>query len=195
LPAGPPGDVPGADGGQQRLGLRGGEEPWCTGRNQFQQQPVQPVDGAGAGAGEFIAAVGQQPQRDQFTVDGDLGQTRSADGDDGDGVRVSGVGLTAVAGGEHPSAGRQLGRHVDHGLAVSDQPLRDVPADAVGSFDRPDPIRPPPGGGQHLPVAIPIGAEPATAQHPLPLVQHFDGRRQLVRIDSDDNTAHAVLLA
>lgn len=35
LPPGSPGDVARADGRQQRLGLRGGQEPRCTSRNQL----------------------------------------------------------------------------------------------------------------------------------------------------------------
>ena len=35
LPPGPPGDVPRPDGGQQRFGLRGGQEPGCAAGNQL----------------------------------------------------------------------------------------------------------------------------------------------------------------
>ena len=59
----------------------------------------------------------------------------------GDAVRVDRVGLAALAGGEHPHPRGQLRRHVHHGLAVGDQPLGDVPADAVAALDRPDPVR------------------------------------------------------
>jgi hypothetical protein len=54
-------------------------------------------------------------------------------------VGVGGVGLAALAGREHPRPGRQLGRDVDDLLAGSKQPHRDVVADPVASFDRPDP--------------------------------------------------------
>jgi hypothetical protein len=63
------------------------------------------------------------------------------------------------------------------------------------AFDRPDPIRPPAGRREHLPVALPVGAEPAPAEDLLPIVEGLDRRRQLVRIHSDDDAAHAALLA
>ena len=53
---------------------------------------------------------------------------------------VDRVGLAALAGGEHPHPRRQLRRHIHHRLAVGDQPLGDVPADAVAALDRPDPV-------------------------------------------------------
>lgn len=39
---------------------------------------------------------------------------------------------------------RQLGGHVDHGLALGDEPLGDMTADAFTALDRPDPVRPGP---------------------------------------------------
>jgi len=62
--------------------------------------------------------------------------------DEGDGVRVTGVGLAALAGGEHPRSCRQLRRDVHHLLAVRDQSNGDVPADAAASLDGPDPLGP-----------------------------------------------------
>jgi len=65
-------------------------------------------------------------------------------------------------------------------------------ADPVAALDRPDPLRPPPARSEHLPVPVPVGAEPVTAQNLLPPVEHLDGRRQLVRVDPDDHGCHAV---
>ena len=62
--------------------------------------------------------------------------------DQGDGVGVGGVGLAALPGGEHPRPRGQLRWDVDDGLAVGEQPLGDVPADAVAALDRPDPLGP-----------------------------------------------------
>jgi hypothetical protein len=39
------------------------------------------------------------------------------------------------------------------------------------------------GGGKHLPAAAPVGAEPTAAEYFLAIVEHLDGRRQLVRVD------------
>jgi hypothetical protein len=51
---------------------------------------------------------------------------------DGDGR----VALGSVTGGEHPDPCGELRRHIDDGLAVVDQPVRDVLADAVAALDR-----------------------------------------------------------
>jgi hypothetical protein len=38
-----------------------------------------------------------------------------------------------------------------------------------------------PAEGEHRPVAVPVGAEPATRQYGLPIVDDLDRRRPLVR--------------
>ena len=77
---------------------------------------------------------------------------------------------------DHPCPRRQLRRHVDHRFAVGDEPLRQMPADAVAALDRPDAIRPPPARGQQRPIAVPVSAEPSAAEHPLVLVEDLDRR-------------------
>jgi hypothetical protein len=48
----------------------------------------------------------------------------------------------ALAGGEHPGLRGELGRYVQHGLAVGDEPLGEVFADAMAAFHGPpDPVR------------------------------------------------------
>jgi hypothetical protein len=78
LPAGAPDDVAGADRGQQCAGLWGGQELLRPARHQLEQQPVQPVDGVGAGPAEAVAAVDQKPQRDGGVIDDDLSQSLGA---------------------------------------------------------------------------------------------------------------------
>jgi hypothetical protein len=56
-------------------------------------------------------------------------------------MRAGRVGLAAVTGGEHPHLRRQLRRHAGDHLAVMDQAVRQVPADAVAALHRPDPVR------------------------------------------------------
>ena len=70
--AGLPGQVPGPDGGQERLVLAGGFLHRRTAGDQVQEQPVQPVEGLVAGAGQLVAAVTQHPQSHQVRIRGDL---------------------------------------------------------------------------------------------------------------------------
>ncbi|MEU4522599.1 hypothetical protein AB0F52_28285 [Amycolatopsis sp. NPDC024027] len=74
---------------------------------------------------------------------------------------------------------------VDHGLAVGDQALREMAADALAALDRPHPLRMPATGGQHAVVAVLVGAEPTGVQHVLAFVDDLDGGGPLVRIHAD----------
>ncbi|MFQ6332174.1 hypothetical protein ACLMAL_39545 [Nocardia sp. CWNU-33] len=56
--------------------------------------------------GEFVAAIGQHAQRHQVIVGSHSQQIRSMQGYKGNRVRVGGVGLTALTGGEHSCPGR-----------------------------------------------------------------------------------------
>jgi hypothetical protein len=143
---------------QQRLRLRGGGEPLGSSGNQLQQQPVQPVDGLGSSAGQFVASVREQPQRHQLIVDAHMDEVGRAQRDHRHRVGVSRVGLAAVAGVEdaHPSG--QLGWHVHHGLAIGDQPLGHVSADAVAPLHRPPALLIPSGEAEHLPIPVRVGA-------------------------------------
>ena len=143
-------DVAGLDGGDHCLGLVRGQELLCPAWEELQQQLVQPVDGLGPGPAQLVATVDQHPHHHQVVVDLNPDQVRGAQRDHRHRVRIHRVGLAAVAGGEHPHLRGQLRGHVDHGLAVMDQPMRDVLADAVATLDRPDPIRVLPASGKHL---------------------------------------------
>jgi hypothetical protein len=103
-----PGQVAGADGGQQRLVLAGGLLHRRTTGDQVQEQPVQPVQGLVAGAGQFVAAVTQHPQHHQLRIRGDLSQSLVPQGDHDDRVRAGSVSLAALAGIEHPGPGGGL---------------------------------------------------------------------------------------
>jgi hypothetical protein len=50
-------------GGQGRLGLGCGQEPRRSARDEVEQQPMQPRYRPGAGVRQFLAAIGEQPQR------------------------------------------------------------------------------------------------------------------------------------
>jgi hypothetical protein len=75
-------------------------------------------------------------------------------------VRVCGVGLAALTGGEDPGAGGQLAWDVDDLLAVGEQTVGDAVADAGAAFDRPHPVWPLIAVAQHRGVALSVGAEP-----------------------------------
>jgi hypothetical protein len=158
--------------------------------NQLEQQMVQPGDDLGARPAELVAAVQQQAHRHGGVIDDDLPQTRGAQHDHGDAAGVDRVDLAALAGGEHPGSGGQLRRHLDDGLTIGEQPLGDVPADAVATLHRPDPVGVLTAGGEHRLVAVAVGAEPALPDGLLPLVDDLNGGGTLVRIHPDDDASH-----
>jgi hypothetical protein len=139
------------------------------------------------GAAELVAAVDQHAQHDQVVVDLDPDQARCSQRHLGDRVRIDRVGFAAVAGGEHSGLRRELGRHVDHGLPVVDQPVGEVLADAVAALDRPQPIRIPAARLEHRGVPALVRAVPADRQHVAAVVDHLDRGRTLVWIHSDDH--------
>jgi len=107
-------------------------------------------------------------------------------------VRTGRVSLAAVAGGEHPHLRGQLRRHIDDGLAVVHQAVRQVPADAIAALHRPDPVREPPGRGQHFRIPGLVRAIPARCQYYRPLAGDLDRGRAFVRVHPDDH-AHRFL--
>jgi len=90
---------------QQRLGLRRGQVLLRAARNELEQQVVQLRDHAGVVFAERAAPVGQHAQHRELLVIDDRSQAGHAGADERDGVRVGGVGLAALPGGEHPSPG------------------------------------------------------------------------------------------
>ena len=131
-------------GCEERLGLRRGQERLRPTRDQLDQQPVQPVHRQRPRGAELVTPVGQQPQRHGGVIHHHLAQARGAQRHHRDRVRVGGVGLAALPGGEHPGSRGQLGRYVHHRLTVGDQALRQMTAHARTSLDRPQTLRPPP---------------------------------------------------
>ncbi|WUI71660.1 hypothetical protein OHQ90_18155 [Nocardia sp. NBC_00403] len=137
--------------------------------------------------GEFVAAIGQHAQRHQVIVGSHSQQIRSMQGHKGNRVRIGGVGLTALTGGEHSCPGRQFRRHVHHGLAVGDQPLRQVLADPVAALHRPDMIAVAAPECEHVFVAGGVGTESALAENAFGVIEYFDGGRSFMRIHADNN--------
>jgi hypothetical protein len=124
---------------------------------------------------ERPAPVGQHPQDGELLVVDDRSQAGHPGADQGDGVRVGGVGLAALPGAEHARPRGHLRRHVDDLLAVGEQSGGDVPPDtAAAPLDRPDPLRPLPRVAQHGGVAGRVGDVAATVEHHLLRCHHLD---------------------
>jgi hypothetical protein len=113
------------------------------------------------------------PHRELLVVD-HRPQPGHPDADQRDRVRVGGVGLAALTGGEDPGAGGQLGWDVDDLLVVGEQTVGGAVADAGAAFDRPYPVRPLLAVAQHRGVALSVGAEPATTVDDLVGRHHLD---------------------
>ena len=111
---------------------------------------MKAVDGLRPGAAELVTAIDEHAQHDQLEVSLDSDQVRSAQRGQGNRVRVNGVGLAAVARGEHPHLRCQFRRHIQHCLVVVDQPVGDMPADAIAALHRPHPVTEPAPRCQHL---------------------------------------------
>jgi hypothetical protein len=131
----------GADPGQQRLCFVRRQLAAHPAWGQPGQQPVQPAHRLSAQRGELVAPVTQQPQAHQGIVTGHREhagaiQCRQADRD-----RVALAGLAAMPTQVHPHPGSQLRRHIQHQLAIGDQPLGQRPARPTTS------PRPPSGAG------------------------------------------------
>jgi hypothetical protein len=77
-------------------------------------------------------------------------------------------------------------------LAVGDQPLGDMPADAAASFDGPESVSVLAAGGQHGLVTVAVGAEPAVTDNLLVVVDDLDRGGTLVRVHTDDDLRHPV---
>ena len=74
LPAGDRRRTDRCDCGQQGAGAVGGEVAPGAAGNQVHQQPVEPVDGLGAGGDQVLAPLGQQMQDRCLVLDLDLPQ-------------------------------------------------------------------------------------------------------------------------
>jgi hypothetical protein len=144
-------------------------------RDQVHQQPMQPVDGLGAGSHQVLAPLGQQVQHHCLVLDADLPQGGDVAGRDRHRDRVVGVALAAMADRQHPHPGGQLGRHVHHVLAVADQPLGQRPADPVGTLDRPAALRPTLRPYPQGLVAVQGGRDALLPEQLAVLIQHGGG--------------------
>lgn len=191
--AGLAGDVAGADGGQHRLGLAGGDVALCLSGKEFSQKRLEPVDGLDPAPSQRLSSVGEDPQRLELAVDLQHTQRGGADRDDRDRVRIERVGLPVVAGVEEPDPAGELGRDIDDLLTGLEQPLGQRSSHAVSAFDRPHPLRPGLRVGPHRRIAGLVGGEPTRSEQPLVVIDDLDRGRRLVGIDPDDDVFHVPL--
>jgi len=129
--------------------------------------------------GELVAAVGQHPQRLELTIVGHHPQPGRSCRDDGDGVRIQGVGFAVVAGVEQPDSGRELRWHIDHLLAGRDQALGQRTTGTVGSLDRPEPVRPLLHIAPHRGITALVGRVATSSPPLLVVVEDLDRDRVL----------------
>jgi hypothetical protein len=131
-----------AGGGIHGCGAVPGDEPVAAGEPaDVTDVGQQPGCAAGADAGQ-IHQRGPAGERELLKVllrDLDLLVDALVLGDQVDGEPGGGLAddVALLAGGEHPHPRRQLRRHVEHGLAIVHQPVRQMLADAVATLDRP----------------------------------------------------------
>ena len=98
-------------------------------------------DHPGVVLAQRAAPVDQHSQHRELLVVDYRAQPGHPGADQGDGVRVGGIGLAALPGGEHPGSGGQLRRDVDD-VSPSLSSRCATCAHAVAALDRPDPLRP-----------------------------------------------------
>jgi hypothetical protein len=152
---------------------------------------------AGVLLAQSTASVRQHPQHRELVIGDHRSQPGHAGADQRHGVDVGGIGLASLTSREHSRPGRELRRHVDHVLALGQEPHRDVSADPVASLDRPDPFWPLLHVLNHRCEAVGIGAEATTTEDLLIGGHHLDRHRPLVRVHPDHDSLacrHSLLL-
>jgi hypothetical protein len=122
-------------GGQQGLGLGGGQGRLGPAGDELQQQVVQLGDHPGVVLAQAATTVDHDPQHRELLVVGHRPQAGHPGPDQGDQVRVGGVGLASLTGREHTGPRGQLRRDVHHVLAACEEPVGDVPTNAVAALD------------------------------------------------------------
>jgi hypothetical protein len=109
---------------------------------------------------------------------------------DGNRQGVVRVVLVTGAGGQQPDPGAQLGLHVQHPLADSDQLLGQQVPQPAGALDRPGALRPR-RRPRHQPLRLAgRGTHPQPAQRLLRRIDRHRGVRPLVRVHADHHCRH-----
>ena len=108
------------------------------------QHGVQPTDRLGAPGGEIVMAFRQQAQHRRVGLGGDDTEVAVAHPHNRRRASIVTVVLVRASVVKEPHPRRELRWHVDDPLTVSDQPLRELPADASRALDRPPSRWPPP---------------------------------------------------
>jgi hypothetical protein len=110
--------------GQQLLGPAHLEPTTRPARDELAQQPMQATDRLRAQREGRVAPVAEQPQTHQRVIGADRSHAGAVQRGQADGDRVIRVGLAAMTLRVDPDPSSELGRHVEHPLTVTDQPLR-----------------------------------------------------------------------
>jgi hypothetical protein len=169
--------------------------PFRATGNQLAEHVVQPVHGGDPLGDDLLPARAEHPQDLDGVIRSHHLQLPGPQACNGNRERVGVIGLAAAATTQRTDPGREPGRHVKHRLTFGDQPLRQPGTHTAGTLDRPHPIAVGTGERVHRPVAGPVVGEPLLGQHPLALVDHDQRVARLVRINSDDNSGHELLLS
>jgi hypothetical protein len=131
--------LPAASGGRTLASSAlacGADRSFSPRPDELEQQVVQLRDHPGVVLNERPAPIGQDSQHGGLLVVDDRSQAGHAGADQCDRVRVGGVRLAAMTGGEDARSGRQLRRHVHHPLAVA-LAARGVECSTAGTADCP----------------------------------------------------------
>src|SRR4051794_21137615 len=86
---------------------------------------------------EGAATVDEQAQDRELLVVDNRPQPGHPGADQRHRVRIGRVGLSSLPRGEYPRSRRELRWDINDLLTVAQQPVRDVPADALTALDRP----------------------------------------------------------
>jgi hypothetical protein len=139
---------------------------------------------------EGAATVDEQAQDRELLVVDDWPQPGHPGADQRHRVRVCRVGLSSLPSGEYPCSGRELRWDIHDLLTVAQQPVRDMPADALTALDRPGPLRESPAVSENRCVAGGIGRIAATTQDRFVAGHHLDRGRPLMRVHPDYHCIH-----
>lgn len=156
---------------------------------------MQPTHHPGPLSDQVVVTIGQQGQHGAVVLHYDVAQVGVAQGHDGGGPSVVGVGLGAAAPVQELHPGRQRGRHIDDLLAYGHQLAGQQGTGAGGTFDGPAPGRERLRPLEEALQLLGIGIDAHLGHHLLRAAQGCGGVRSLVWVHSDDEHGAPPLVA